>query len=45
MAAHLAIEDNSFRYAGLYNEFERRLARLEEGPAAEVGLVADAYDW
>lgn len=45
VAAHLAIEDNSFLYAGLYNEFERRLARLEEGPAAEVGLVADAYGW
>lgn len=45
VAAHLAMEDNSFLYAGLYNEFERRLLRLEEGPAAEVGLVTDDYDW
>lgn len=44
VAAHLAMEDNTFLYAGLYNEFERRLARLEEGPTAEVGLVEDSYD-
>lgn len=45
VAAHLAMDDSSFLYAGLLAEFERRLARLEEGPAAEVGLVADDYDW
>lgn len=45
VAAHLALEDNSFLYAALLSEFERRLARLEEGPAAEVGLVRDDYDW
>ena len=44
VAAHLVMEDNAFLYAGLYNEFERRLARLEEGPTAELGLVEDAYD-
>lgn len=37
------MEDNSFLYAALQSEFERRLARLEEGTYAVFSPVPDAY--
>lgn len=43
VAAQLAMEDNNFLYSALYQEFERRLARLQEGVTAEPGTVVDAY--
>ena len=42
-ASHLVMEDNSFLYAALQSEFERRLARLEEGTYAVFSPVPDAY--
>lgn len=43
VAAHLVMEDSSDLYALLYNEFERKLSRLQEGAVAEWGLTEDAY--
>lgn len=44
VAAHLAMEDNNNLYALLHNEFERRLARLQEGVQMESEVVYDAYE-
>jgi len=43
VAAHLAMEDSSFLYSTLYNEFERKLSRLT---CAEVcaGETEDVYE-
>ena len=43
VAAHLAMEDNSFLYASLYNEFEMKMARLQELPATETTVTEDVY--
>lgn len=43
VAAHLAMEDNSFLYGALYNEFEMKLARLQEGPATDFTVTEDVY--
>ena len=43
VAAHLAMEDNNFLYGTLYNEFERKLARLQEGIVMQGGVTQDAY--
>jgi len=44
-AAHLAMPDDPAAQAALYNEFETRLSRLGELPAAELGTVCGVYDW
>ena len=43
VAAHLAMEDSSFLYSTLYNEFERKMSRLT---SAEVcsGEMEDVYE-
>jgi len=43
VAAHLAMEDSSFQYASLYNEFEMKMARLQEGLSTVCGETEDAY--
>ena len=43
VAAHLVMEDDSFRYASLYNEFENKLARLIPAPYTEIQNVFDVY--
>ena len=43
VAAHLAMEDNNYMHAALHNEFELRMLRLQEGLAAESGVVEDLY--
>lgn len=43
VAAHLAMEDNNYLHGALYNEFERKLLRLQEGPFVECGVTADVY--
>ena len=43
VAAHLAMEDNNFLYGALYNEFERKMARLQEGAMMQAGVTQDAY--
>jgi len=43
VAAHLVMQDNSFAYASLYNEFEAKLARLAEQLQTELTVVEDAY--
>lgn len=42
-AAHIAMEDNNFLYGALMNEFERRMAMLQEGVTAQWGMVTDDY--
>ena len=43
VAAHLAMEDSSFQYASLYNEFEMKMARLQEGLSTVCGETEDVY--
>lgn len=43
VAAHLAMEDDRYLHGALYNEFEMKMARLQEGPWTEWGLTEDAY--
>lgn len=43
VAAHLVMEDDAFRYASLYNEFENKLARLVPAPYTEIQEVFDVY--
>lgn len=43
VAAHLAMEDSSFLYAALYNEFEMKMARLQERPATDCTVTEDVY--
>lgn len=43
VAAHLVMEDDSFRYASLQNEFENKLARITPAPYTEIQGVHDAY--
>ena len=43
VAAHLAMEDDQYLHGALHNEFERKLARLQEGAFLECGLTEDAY--
>lgn len=42
-AAQLALFDDSFMYASLYNDYESRLGRLGTRAAAEVHQVEDTY--
>lgn len=42
-AAHLAMEDSSFLYGALYNAFEMKLARLQEGLTTECAAAEDVY--
>lgn len=43
-AANLALHDDSFVYASLYNDYESRLGRISKGALrAEVQPVQDAY--
>lgn len=42
-AAHLAMQDDSFMYASLLNEFEARLERLRRPAEAQRLRVADIY--
>ena len=43
VAAHLVMEDDSFRYASLYNEFSNRMDRLVPPPYTEIQDVEDVY--
>ena len=43
VAAHLAMEDNNYIHGALYNEFERKLLRLQEGQRLDLGVTEDAY--
>ena len=43
VAAHLAMEDDQYLHGSLYNEFEMKLARLQEGAYLECGVTEDAY--
>lgn len=43
VAAHLVMEDDSFRYASLYNEFENKLARIVPPAYTEIQGVYDVY--
>ena len=45
VAAHLAMEDNNYLHTALYNEFERKLMRLQEGQRLDQGIVEDAYGY
>lgn len=45
VAAHLAMEDNQYLHGALYNEFEMKLARLQEGQFLEAGLTEDVYGY
>ena len=46
IASHLEIFDDPYIQATFYNEFENKLSRLGEIPAATVGIVSDEYaDW
>lgn len=42
-AAHLVMQDNTYAYQALMNEFESRLARLVQPTVAVCSTVADAY--
>lgn len=44
VASHLVMDDSSFHYASLYNEFENKVARLTPAPYTEIQSVHDAYD-
>ena len=44
VAAHLAMEDSSFLYGALYNQFELKLARLQEGLATDCTVTEDVYE-
>ena len=43
VAAHLAMEDNNYLHGALYNEFEMKLLRLQEGQFLECGVTEDVY--
>ena len=43
VAAHLAMEDNNYLHGALYNEFERKMLRLQEGQYLECGVTEDVY--
>ena len=43
VAAHLVIEDDPYKYSSLLNEFESKLARLEQPKYTEVHTVTDVY--
>ena len=43
VAAHIVMQDDSFKYASLYNEFENKLSRLRESVKAEFDRVSDDY--
>ena len=45
VAAHLVMEDDSFRYASFMNEFENKMARLPAAPYTEITEVADVYSF
>lgn len=44
VAAYLVMQDDSFAFSALSNEFEARLGRLGEMPHADVSIVEDAYE-
>ena len=43
VAAHLAMHDDSFLYASLYNKYEDKLAKMGAGVHAEVRRADDVY--
>ena len=43
VAAHLAMEDNQYLHGALYNEFERKVLRMQEGQFLECGVTEDVY--
>ena len=43
VAAHLAMEDDHYLHGTLYNEFEMKVARLQEGQILECGRTEDVY--
>lgn len=44
VAAHLAMEDDGNLYAALYNEFERKLARLQPAPQTQWEAMDHVYE-
>ena len=45
VASHLVMYDDTYRYAVLYSEYEKRLSRLGTGIFVEENVIPDAYDW
>lgn len=43
VAAHLAMEDNNYLHGALYNEFEMKMLRLQEGQFLECGVTENVY--
>ena len=43
VAAHLAMEDDQYLHGALYNEFEMKMARLQEGTVLECGVTEDVF--
>ena len=43
VASHLAMEDDRYLQGALYNEFEMKMARLQEGPYVEWGVTENVY--
>ena len=43
VAAHLMMDEDPHLHAVLHNEFEMKLARLQEGVRMQPGLTADVY--
>ena len=43
VASHLAMEDDRYLQGALYNEFEMKMARLQEGPSVEWGVTENVY--
>lgn len=43
VAAHLSMEDDHYIHGALYNEFEMKMARLQEGQMVECGSTEDVY--
>ena len=44
-AAQLVLQDDSYAFSALSNQFEARLARLTERPQTDLCTVEDGYDW
>ena len=43
VAAFLVLDDDSFKFASLYNKYEDKLEKMGAGVSAEAKPVADAY--
>lgn len=43
VASHLAMDDNNYLHGVLYNEFEMKMLRLQEGMQLQCGVTEDVY--